>query len=146
MVVLSGGWLLDSAGGAAAADMILAVRFLGTTPSTSSIETALHSICQQICYNLEIPLEEIPEEFVPLKNFLRMLMDVALKKNVIIFIVLGKYLKIDFLIFTQHIFYFLLLRRCVGGVFRGLIQERCYFMDPARCSQKCENNSVHHEK
>ena len=33
---------------------LLVVRFLGTTPTSSSIPTMLLSICQQICYNMEV--------------------------------------------------------------------------------------------
>ncbi len=34
--------------------LVTVVRFLGTTPQCSTIETALHSICQQLSYNLEV--------------------------------------------------------------------------------------------
>ena len=34
--------------------VLLVVRFLGTTPTSSSIPTMLLSICQQICYNMEV--------------------------------------------------------------------------------------------
>ncbi len=37
-------------------EYMLIVRFLGTTPTSSSIHSLLLSICQQICYNMEVNL------------------------------------------------------------------------------------------
>ncbi|TRY73174.1 hypothetical protein TCAL_08178 [Tigriopus californicus] len=68
---------------------VLAVRFLGTTPNCSNVTSSLLSICQQLCYNLEIPIEDIPEEFVPLKNFFRILLDQAGRMDLVIVILLG---------------------------------------------------------
>ena len=34
--------------------VMLVVRFLGTTPTSSSIPTLVMSLCQQLCYNLEV--------------------------------------------------------------------------------------------
>eukprot|EP00095_Tigriopus_kingsejongensis_P002552 maker-scaffold309_size213625-snap-gene-0.20 protein:Tk02552 transcript:maker-scaffold309_size213625-snap-gene-0.20-mRNA-1 annotation:"GI10101" len=62
-------------------DVVMVIRFLGTTPNSSNVNATLISICQQICYNLEIPVEEIPEEFVPLKNYFRILLDRAGKSE-----------------------------------------------------------------
>ena len=33
-------------------NMMLIVRFLGTTPQSSAIDSTLLSICQQLCYNM----------------------------------------------------------------------------------------------
>ena len=60
----------------------------GTTPHCSTIETALHSVCQQLSYNLEVPMESIPEEFVPLKNFFLILLGDAAKKGMSVLILL----------------------------------------------------------
>ena len=40
--------------GSCSAPRMLIVRFLGTTPTSSTIPTMLLSICQQICYNMEV--------------------------------------------------------------------------------------------
>ena len=71
---ISGKWCHDERS-------VMIVRFLGTTPNTSSIESSLFSICQQLSYNLEYPMEDIPEDFVPLKNYFRMLLDVSKKQK-----------------------------------------------------------------
>ena len=57
--------------------VIVIVRFLGTTPISSSKFSLLISICQQLCYNLEIKIEEIPQDFVPLKNYFNELLNKA---------------------------------------------------------------------
>ena len=67
---------------------IMIVRFLGITPISSSVHTTLMSICQQLCYNLEVPIEEIPTDFVPLKNYFKALLDQA-SKTMFTFILLG---------------------------------------------------------
>jgi hypothetical protein len=54
------------------------------------MDLALFSVCQQIAYNLEIPMEDIPEEFVPLKNYFSMLLDEAAAKGVFVLILLGE--------------------------------------------------------
>ena len=38
----------------------------------------------------EIPIEEIPSDFVPLKNYFKILLDMASEKNMFILILLGK--------------------------------------------------------
>lgn len=88
ILVVPGEWLEGR-------EVVTVVRFLGTTPNCSSIETALYSVCQQLCYNLEIPMEDIPEEFVPLKNFFRMLLDLFAKKKTFLLILIGEYISIQ---------------------------------------------------
>jgi hypothetical protein len=34
--------------------LVMVMRFLGTTPTSSSIPSLVMSICQQICYNMEV--------------------------------------------------------------------------------------------
>ena len=41
-------------------------------------------------YFQEIPIEEIPSDFVPLKNYFKILLDMASEKNMFILILLGK--------------------------------------------------------
>uniref|UniRef100_T1J835 NACHT domain-containing protein n=1 Tax=Strigamia maritima TaxID=126957 RepID=T1J835_STRMM len=53
------------------------LRFLGTTPDSSSVAPLLRSLCQQISYNLMLPLENIPEELVPLTAYLKNLLTSA---------------------------------------------------------------------
>ena len=43
----------------------------------------------KICYDLDVPMEDIPEEFVPLKNFFHSLVDMAIEKRHRIVILLG---------------------------------------------------------
>jgi hypothetical protein len=69
--------------------LITVVRFLGRTPNSTTVNSTLLSVCQQICYNLEVPMETIPEEFVPLKNFFRALVEKSTKMKYRIIIVLG---------------------------------------------------------
>lgn len=70
--------------------MIVIVRFLGTTPSSSNMRAALHSICQQLAYNLEMPMERVPEEFISLKNFFHLLLTQVDYKGLRVVILLGK--------------------------------------------------------
>ena len=44
---------------------------------------------RKICYDLDVPMEDIPEEFVPLKNFFHSLVDMAIEKRHRIVILLG---------------------------------------------------------
>ena len=69
---------------------ILVMRFLGTTPNSGTMVAALFSICQQISYNLELPMEDVPQDFVPLKNYFKILLDKAQDTDMIILIVLGE--------------------------------------------------------
>ena len=69
--------------------IMVIIRFLGITPTSSAVHTLLISICQQLCYNLEVPIEEIPTDFVPLKNYFRSLLEKASKAYFTI-ILLGK--------------------------------------------------------
>ena len=69
---------------------IMVIRFLGITPTSSAVHTTLISICQQLCYNLEVPIEEIPTDFVPLKNYFKSLLDQA-SKTMFTVILLGKF-------------------------------------------------------
>ena len=44
----------------------------------------------KICYDLDVPMEDIPEEFVPLKNFFHSLVDMAVAKRHRVIILLGE--------------------------------------------------------
>ncbi|GAB6024674.1 hypothetical protein CHUAL_009808 [Chamberlinius hualienensis] len=45
---------------------VLLIRFVGTTPDSSTLLPLLTSLSKQIAYNLMLPLEGIPEDLVPL--------------------------------------------------------------------------------
>ena len=45
---------------------LLIVRYLGTTPDSSSLGPLLASICQQLSYTFMLPFEDIPDDIVPL--------------------------------------------------------------------------------
>ena len=81
---------------------IMIIRFLGITPTSSAVHTTLISICQQLCYNLEVPIEEIPTDFVPLKNYFKSLLDLA-SKTMFTVILLGKLLFRTFIFSTYSI-------------------------------------------
>ena len=68
---------------------LVLVRFLGSTPISSSKFSLLVSLCQQLSYNLEIPIEDIPQDFVPLKNYFSLLLEKAGKRFFVV-ILLGE--------------------------------------------------------
>ncbi|PRD35569.1 UNVERIFIED_CONTAM: NACHT and WD repeat domain-containing protein 2 [Trichonephila clavipes] len=53
---------------------ILVLRFLGTTPDSSSVVPMLTSVCQQIMYNYMMPWEGIPDDLIPLIAFTKRLL------------------------------------------------------------------------
>jgi hypothetical protein len=53
------------------------IRFIGTTPSSSSISPLLTSLCEQISHNYEKPLDIIPTELSNLTNFFKKLLESA---------------------------------------------------------------------
>jgi hypothetical protein len=53
------------------------VRFLGTTPDSSSIGPLLRSVCQQICLLYQIPDNNIPIELSQLTNHFKRLLEKA---------------------------------------------------------------------
>jgi hypothetical protein len=56
---------------------VLIIRFLGTTPDSSSIYPLLRTICTQISYNYEKPIENIPMELSNLTNYFKKLLEAA---------------------------------------------------------------------
>ena len=58
---------------------LLFIRFCGTTPNSTSLGPLLKSLCQQICYNLFIPLESIPDDTVPVTAYFKELLKLATK-------------------------------------------------------------------
>ena len=42
------------------------VRYCGSTPDSNSVVTLLQSICQQLCYNLNISLDSVPTDLAPI--------------------------------------------------------------------------------
>lgn len=53
---------------------ILVLRFLGTTPDSSSVVPMLTSVCYQIMYNYMMPWEGIPDDLIPLIAFTKRLL------------------------------------------------------------------------
>ncbi len=63
------------------------LRFLGTSPDSSSIIPLLTSLCQQICNNYNQSHEDIPQELSPLVQHFKNLLEVATQeKPLIIFL------------------------------------------------------------
>lgn len=56
---------------------IVILRFLGTTPESSSVGPLLTSICQQICYNYALSWDNIPDDHIPLMTYARSLLSNA---------------------------------------------------------------------
>jgi hypothetical protein len=51
------------------------VRFLGTTPDSSSIGPLLRSVCQQLCLLYQVPENTIPVELSQLTNYFKRLLE-----------------------------------------------------------------------
>ena len=58
---------------------LLIVRYLGTTPDSSSLGPLLFSICQQLSYNFVLPFEDIPFDIVPLTSHMKEILNRATK-------------------------------------------------------------------
>ena len=56
---------------------LLIIRFLGTTPDSSSLAPLLTSICQQLSYNFMLPFEAIPDAMEPLIAHMKKLLQKA---------------------------------------------------------------------
>jgi hypothetical protein len=56
---------------------VIIIRFLGTTPDSSSIYPLLTSICNQISHNYQKPLDAIPIELSNLTNYFKKLLESA---------------------------------------------------------------------
>ena len=52
----------------------MAVRFLGTTPGSSTIVPMLTSVCSHLSVVYEKPLQDIPEELSPLIHHFKKLL------------------------------------------------------------------------
>ncbi|ELT99709.1 hypothetical protein CAPTEDRAFT_120103, partial [Capitella teleta] len=63
---------------------VLILRFLGTSPDSSSVIPMLTSLCQQICYNYNVPNDDIPEDLSPLVQHLKNLFLVATESKPLI--------------------------------------------------------------
>ena len=64
---------------------ILIVRYLGTTPDSSSLVPLLTSICQQLSYTFLLPFEDIPDDIVPLTAYLKELLNLGSAKQPLLF-------------------------------------------------------------
>ena len=58
---------------------LLIVRYLGTTPDSSSLGPLLASICQQLSYTFMLPFEDIPDDVVPLTAHMKEILARATK-------------------------------------------------------------------
>ena len=56
---------------------LVIIRFLGTTPDSSSIFPLLRSICMQISFIYKVPTENIPSELSNLTNYFKKLLENA---------------------------------------------------------------------
>ena len=56
---------------------VIVIRFLGTTPDSSSIYPLLKNICHQISHNYQKPIESIPLELSNLTNYFKSLLKCA---------------------------------------------------------------------
>ena len=66
---------------------VMALRFLGTSPDSSTIVPMLTSICLQICFNYERPKDNMPTELSPLVQYFKKLLAVATeRKPLVIFL------------------------------------------------------------
>eukprot|EP00095_Tigriopus_kingsejongensis_P001882 maker-scaffold70_size417918-snap-gene-3.18 protein:Tk01882 transcript:maker-scaffold70_size417918-snap-gene-3.18-mRNA-1 annotation:"leucine-rich repeat and wd repeat-containing protein kiaa1239-like" len=60
---------------------LLIVRYLGTTPDSSSLAPLLTSICQQLSYTFMLPFEDIPDDLVPLTAHMKELLNQATEEQ-----------------------------------------------------------------
>lgn len=56
------------------AKAIIILRFMGTTPDSSSVIPALTSICQQLSYNYTLEMEQLPDDLIPLMFYYKQLL------------------------------------------------------------------------
>ncbi|XP_054714444.1 NACHT and WD repeat domain-containing protein 2-like [Uloborus diversus] len=75
MVIIGGAWCPKGS------KPILILRFLGTTPDSSSVAPMLTSICYQIMYNYMMPWEGIPDDLIPLIAFTKRLLTKITKEQ-----------------------------------------------------------------
>ena len=50
---------------------IVVARVLGTSPDSCALQPLLVTVCKQICYNLDMPYDDIPHDLVPLKTYFK---------------------------------------------------------------------------
>ena len=56
---------------------IVCARVLGTSPESTTLQPLLLTVCKQICYNLDMPYDSIPQEIVSLKTYFKELLKKA---------------------------------------------------------------------
>ena len=52
---------------------VVMARVVGTTPSSSSLQPLLTTLCKQISYNLDLSYDDIPQDLVPLKTYFKVI-------------------------------------------------------------------------
>ena len=55
----------------------MCARVLGTSPDSVNLHPLLLTVCKQICYNLDMPYDNIPQDMVPLKTYFKQLLGLA---------------------------------------------------------------------
>ncbi|XP_069111532.1 NACHT and WD repeat domain-containing protein 2-like [Argopecten irradians] len=65
---------------------MLVIRFLGTTPNSSSIIPLLTSLCKQICVLYDSPSDDIPDELAPLIHHFKTLLNLATEEKPLVLI------------------------------------------------------------
>lgn len=66
---------------------ILILRFMGTTPDSSSVIPALTSICQQLSYNYTLEMEQLPDDLIPLMfHYKQLLIHATIEQPLLIFL------------------------------------------------------------
>lgn len=69
------------------AKAMLVLRFLGTTPDSSSVIPTLTSICQQLTYNFTMAMDQMPDDLIPLTFYYKqLLLNASYEQPIIIFL------------------------------------------------------------
>ncbi|CAG5115605.1 unnamed protein product [Candidula unifasciata] len=69
-----------------ATPVVMVLRFLGTTPGSSTIIPLLTSYCQQLSLMYEQPVEDIPNQLAPLQQRFKQLITLATKEKPLVLI------------------------------------------------------------
>lgn len=65
---------------------VLVIRFLGTTPNSSSIIPLLVNLCTHVAMVYDQPLDEVPDELSPLVNHFKKLLACATEEKPLVVI------------------------------------------------------------
>ena len=88
---------------------LLVVRYLGTTPDSSSLAPLLTSICQQLSYCFMLQFENIPTDLVPLTAYMKDLLNRANQiQPIIVCLDSGMKCRLTYLISVYKLYYYFL--------------------------------------